>query len=322
MKEELEEVTLKFADQLESQDDASDTDSGRSDGCESIFSDIESVTSVSSLSSIGLYSFSTETDLTEALTDCLWDDEILRRLFQTAVEVKRIGRDRFQRNLCKLIKQFAVDLLQEVIGKEHKDIARFVRLRSTGKAVSNSICSRTETLTKNENTIDVDGLAQDSKPGIDHVSKQELGVEESDDEDPDGGEIEDVDKLEYDLAKARQFIETSFAFTALQKNLQDFVNPTFASRLGDIIKRLARMSPHIKDFSHLQRVASELRHTNPHNIQIQRAEIIHWNDEVRAKIEDWTRQEWEWWPLERPRRRLGNGTAKVEWLCVREFQRR
>jgi hypothetical protein len=163
--------------------DFSDNHSTSSCGLDSIFSNQDSVSSASSFQSSTLHIAGRK-----LLADILWQDPLLRELRFVAVHDERIGPDRLERNLARVVKQFAIDLGEEAEpnSKPHHDAVTFIRLQR--RPVSRDICSRLRT---SRSSYKSKTIIEPLPDPIELESESESDEDDSDDE--------------YDLAPARIF---------------------------------------------------------------------------------------------------------------------
>ncbi|KAL6165452.1 hypothetical protein ACJQWK_08678 [Exserohilum turcicum] len=66
----------------------------------------------------------------------------------------------------------------------------------------------------------------------------------------------------------------------------------------------------------LPHVVSELLDTDPSSIDWSYGHAISFSNNLKSKFEDWTREEWDWWPFRHPQRALRSSEARLYWTCV------
>jgi hypothetical protein len=272
--------------------DFSDNDSTISNGLDSIFSDQDSVSSASSFQSSTL-----QIAGRKLLADLLWQDLRLREILVVGANDDRIGPDRLERNFARVVKQFAADLEEEAESKPHRDAAKFIRRQS--KRVAREIRSR---LNSRRSSGKTEPRAEPLHNPPNLESESESDIDHYDDE--------------YDLASARGFVESSFALATFFRSLKDFVCPTFSSKLGDLVGKARQHGISELEVKHIQAILTELRKVNPVDILIVDNHCPSWLDQAKTSVEDWTGEEWNWWPLQRPRRSCTERSSGVEWSCV------
>lgn len=157
----------------------------------------------------------------------------MKNLYSVGLHDAKIGRDRFQRNFRRLLKQFAMDLKLEATNQEHYRAASFISNKSS--AVSREICVQVA------GPMEIQQIPKESKTRQEESSD---GLGDEVDEPASDGE-------EYSLSQVKQFIQTSFAFVALRDNLGNFVQPTFQSKFGELLTaaKIERVVPygHVQD---------------------------------------------------------------------------
>lgn len=130
-------------------------------------------------------------------------------------------------------------------------------------------------------------------------------------------------ELSYDLGKMLQELEKP-TLPALERQMNRFLNeigvPSFQEILMEITKRYSKSENKNDQFyssGNLHRLVPELLDTNPSSIQHSKYNEMSWCDIIKCKIENWTKEEWDWWPFQPPKRALSSGEARLYWTCVR-----
>ena len=266
-----------------------DVGSEMSFGHESVFSVAATVTTSTSFSVGELDDF-----LIQELANFLWEDSVLHDLYSVGLHDAKIGRDRFQRNFRRLLKQFALDLKLEATDREQFRAANFISNQSG--AVSREICVRVAGPKK---TPQIPRDQEDS-------SNEEAEDPPSEDE-------------EYSLSQVKQFILSSFAFAAFRDNLRNFVQPTLQSKFGELIRvaKGQRALPHchVQD-NWIRTCLSEVRCIDPSMVEISRGTNDSWTNNFKIFVENWTRQRWDWWPFVPAQHPLDSDQVRLKWLCV------
>lgn len=216
----------------------------------------------------------------------------------------KIGRDRFQRNFGRLLKQFVLDLQLEVTSKIHFRTVSFVKNRSG--AVSGDICERVAGPKKTK---------QGTKDSIDESEGEE--VEEG--KEVGEAEVSPNEDEEYNLSEVKQFMLPSLAFVALRDNLRNFVQPTFQSKFGELLRATKETRTlshgHVQE-SWIRTCISEVQSIDPTLIEISRTSDDSLINKLKAFVEKWTRERWDWWPLSPAQHPLNSGQARLKWTCV------
>ena len=183
----------------------------RASSVTSLADSVFSITSRSSKSSVG-----GPTGAGERLVELLLSDDHLSVLYQEAL--KRVTADKFERNLRRILKRFAIDLRREAENPEQMSIAHFMRsqVRNSAHAIRNSCCSPGKIR---------DGITPKFK-----MIHEPVNMEPDDSDDDDyGPEPED----DTDLQQSEDFIITSQAFINLRHNLTSFIYPIYDERTDD-----------------------------------------------------------------------------------------
>lgn len=172
----------------------------------SIADSIFSILSESSISSVV-----GPTGAGERLVALLLNDSDLLVLYREALN--RITPDRFERNLRRLLKHFAIELRKEAESPQQRSAAHFVRYRARNSAhvIRNSFYSLEKPQVDNIPVLDVEVLAQEQ---VDAESD-----ESENDSEPDHEDLTDLQQLE-------RFIVTSQAFIKLRNDLSSFIYHT------------------------------------------------------------------------------------------------
>jgi hypothetical protein len=128
----------------------------------------------------------------------------------------------------------------------------------------------------------------------------------------------------YDLEEVFQGSEQRRTLVFLEGKLNNdpyrSLFPPFLQFLTGLTKRYERLDIETDGFhssGRLHRVVAELLDTNPGSIEWSDSDAISHYDILKRKLEDWTKEEWNWWPFKRPQRALGSGEARLYWTCVR-----
>lgn len=197
-----------------------DRESVMSFGRESVFSIAVSLSSCTSFGAL-LPGEPVESLVTE-LVDFFCADLSLIELCSASIQDPTIGRERFERNFRRLLKQFALDLGVEATTKMHSRAANFIN-RQSG-LVSGKICD----LVAGPKIIPIEDGSEDHVLG--HTPDEPRQLAESDDESGDEEADRPTEDEGYIFSQVRQFIVTSVAFPLLREKLQEFVFPAAKPR--------------------------------------------------------------------------------------------
>jgi hypothetical protein len=276
----------------------SDAESIISEGS-STWSHQSSLSSASSLGSQPLQTF-----YMTQLTNLFWDDQETRTLIYDAVGLEKIGKDRLQRNLPRLLKLFLTDLRPEADSKE--DLQSLRMARTQFRSASKEICLR---------AIQLRDLLEPFSPqesSEDLLKIYELSSSEDNTNSDDDYEMEDENP---DMNRAKNFLLSSWAFTSFRQNLRNFVYPTFQSKLHKMRRTLGK-SFGSGDVDRLGEILVELLQVEPTSVSIQKKTQTGWADRLKASAEDLTRERWDWWPLQKPVRPCIRDLYHLQWKCV------
>jgi arginyl-tRNA synthetase len=334
-------------------DQLSDIDSDTTD----ISSDMESVLSIVAPTVSSKTSIQGEISLFAAdeFITLLLEDEELRVLFAAAIQSDRVGPERFERNLRRLLNQYSVDLKEEAERNEEKAAVYLIRSRS--RYLANDIRRKLTSVKDSDRQYEI--LTQRSDHKINSLRAVERYLAESNSKGsnqrrPDnflsedsGNEAESSEKLRegdnsdsdfeensaddditesqnYEklpkLSMVKDFMITSTAFSAFRENLRQFIQPTSRSKLGRL---LAKISKPERNNSILESSKSKLRSLirdldfiSPGQIRISYQESSGILNHLKGIVEELTEETWEWWPLKPRLRPLSPGHARLRWDCV------
>ena len=176
-------------------DDDAESEVSNISGASSLASITESIFSIISGSSMS--SIAGPQSAVERLVTFFLDDHVIKSLCADALST--VAQGRFERNLRRFLKDFAVGLRKEAGSDQERRAAHFVRLRAR-----NSACMICSALRKKK-------LHKTDAIEFDYAS-EEIDSDRSDDE------VDDFQQLE-------RFIKESEALQTLRERLQAFVHP-------------------------------------------------------------------------------------------------
>ncbi len=226
-----------------------------------------------------------------------------------------------QNNFRRLLQHFAQDLREETKSTEHRALVQFI-IRYAAR-ISHDFLSRI--------------ALKEGSPGIDDKEKEQnflKGQVGCADDLDDEGEIQDQeigtfeDEL-YDgslreLEHIRNFVVRSLAFQSLRQKLYRFVHPSMTTELRGLIKSWlapGNKRAHLVESYKLSNLVTELQYIPTSQIRIGpeappagRASVV--INLVKSKIEGWTGESWDWWPLKPCKRPLNDSEVRVSWKCV------
>jgi len=275
------------------------------DAMSTVSSDTDSIFTDSGGSQSSLTSFTS--GLSVAIAHLALDEFVTLLLGQAtigdlcaeALLSQRLPVERLWRNLRRLLKSFAEDLMQEGIKDDEKAAATLFRSRTS--YILNGLRKQ---------------LDQSSKSG----NKSE---EESE---------EEKHIILPALDSVRAFVLKSKAFLKLQQKLRNFIYPTFTSELenlaqmfsphGSAQKRTNAGSTEATECCHrLEGLVLDLISVDLDSILIRYGNLCTRWGRMKLFVEWITRHRWDWWPFSDPAGPLRHGSAYVSWRCVSEYNK-
>ncbi|KAI1738466.1 heterokaryon incompatibility protein-domain-containing protein [Xylaria scruposa] len=249
------------------------------------------------------------------------DDPELFPLFQAAMARPGVGVDRFRRILIGILRHLALELAQEAEDKDQQSSAIFVRRYRLviGSAVTASVAEKTL------KPIELEHNPLEEQPeGV--VEKEETLNQDREDSEDEEVENKAEDHFEVDVQfhSISAFIRSSKAFEQMIKRLTDLAYPSFRSRATEFVERFLREKRRESDDleywdvmrSRMCLVISELHYSKPDDLFIDGENKLSRFERFQLGFESLTGEEWNWWPLKRPRPKLGPGESRLGWTCV------
>ncbi|TEY61539.1 hypothetical protein BOTCAL_0167g00140 [Botryotinia calthae] len=187
---------------------------------ESVVSVADSIFSAMSLATgSSMSSFSVSQTATDRLVRLLLEDATIKSLCEDALRENGMSRERFERNLSRLLKGFAVELRKEAQTREQRQAAHLVRFRARNSA--HVICStlRTEKEQKNSNNV-----SDSSAATLLNVEEAEMECDLDMDDDSDSASESSEDSPD-DFQHLELFVKDSKAFELFREKLRIFIHP-------------------------------------------------------------------------------------------------
>ncbi|KAF7895423.1 hypothetical protein EAF00_007237 [Botryotinia globosa] len=187
---------------------------------DSVVSVADSIFSAMSLATgSSMSSFSVSQTATERLVRLLLEDAIIKPLCEDALQENGMSRERFERNLSRLLKGFAVELRKEAQTQEQRQAAHLVRFRARNSA--HVICStlRTEKEQKGSNNV-----SDASGANLLNVEEEEMECDLDIDDDSDSAS-ESSEDVSDDFQHLELFVKESRAFELFREKLRNFIHP-------------------------------------------------------------------------------------------------
>ena len=293
----------------------------------------------------------TTTEVVDALARRLYEDETLKLLCSKLVQDGIVNKIRLQRNFRRLLQHFSTHLNLEAETETERLLVRILRERSS--SISTEFCHRafnrlpvgkearelntsvslTDTQAANKQVIDKGKSKMTSSqwnmeqewhssttvfnPNI--VDLVEPGAIQY------GFHVEkDSTAKNTDLDLSEDSADMKFMFSSsaiqyLRVGLQQFLYPGYNQMMDGLKRRIAQWKHSRTSKEDLDIVLNDLQEADPKKIRISYIESrLSLVDHLKNLVEEITLEEWEWWPLSRPRRTIKEGEAKISWKCVRE----
>lgn len=191
---------------------------------DSVVSVADSIFSAMSLATgSSMSSFSVSQTATDRLVRLLLEDAIIKPLCKDALQENGMSRERFERNLSRLLKGFAVELRKEAQTREQRQAAHLVRFRARNSA--HVICStlRTEKEQKGSNNAsDSSGASLLNVEEEEEEEEMECDLDIDDDTDSASESSEDASD---DFQHLELFVKESRAFELFREKLRIFIHP-------------------------------------------------------------------------------------------------
>ncbi|KAI0865905.1 hypothetical protein F4860DRAFT_460710 [Xylaria cubensis] len=249
------------------------------------------------------------------------DDPELFSLFQAAMARPGVGVDRFRRILIGILRHLAVELAQEAEDNDQQSSASFVRRYRLviGSAVTTSVAEKTLKPIELEHRP-----LEEQFEGVGEKEEETLNQDREDSEDEEvENKAEDHFEVDIQFNSIAAFIRSSKAFEQMVKRLTDLAYPTFFSRATEFIEKLLRAKHReSEDLEHWDMmrsrmclVISELHYSKPDGLFIDGEGGLSQFERFQLGLESLTGEKWNWWPLRRPRPKLGTGESRLGWTC-------
>jgi hypothetical protein len=322
-----------------------------------ISSDMESVLSIIAPTVSSKTSIQGEISLFAAdeFITLLLEDKELRVLFAAAIQSDRVGPERFERNLRRLLNQYSVDLKEEARRNEEKAAVYLIRSRS--RYLANDIRRKLTSVKDSDRQYEiltersdhkinslraverylaesnpkdsnqrrhVNFLSEDSWNEAESSERHTEGVNSDSDFEENSADDDITESQNYEklpkLSMVKDFMITSTAFSMFRQNLQQFIQPASRSKLGRLLVKLSKPERNnsipASSKSKLRSLIRDLDFIPPGQIRISYQESSSLLNHFKGIVEELTKETWEWWPLKPRMRPLSPGYARLRWDCV------
>ncbi|TGO22329.1 hypothetical protein BPAE_0172g00100 [Botrytis paeoniae] len=187
---------------------------------DSVVSVADSIFSAMSLATgSSMSSFSVSQTVTDRLVRLLLEDAIIKPLCEEALQENGMSRERFERNLSRLLKGFAVELRKEAQTREQRQAAHLVRFRARNSA--HVICSTLWTEKEQKGSKNV---SDSSGAALLNVEEEEMECDLDIDDDSDSASESSEDASD-DFQHLELFVKDSKAFELFREKLRIFIHP-------------------------------------------------------------------------------------------------
>lgn len=236
----------------------------------------------------------------------------LKSLCTKAINSSATGPDRFVRNFRRLLKSYGTALKKE--SKKTSTVeqvaANFIIQRARYVSVKiRQLCDYTFSggkLRLPENTLDKRGRVNEYLKGLDgrnsHAHQADIDAGSSGSE--DDTDLEDNGKF-FHLATVQSFMIKSNAFAMFCSSLARFVEPTWETRLRDLVTRYVEQK-HIngatqEDLERVKFILADLHDIPAHSVSVHDSIAPSRVESLQRQMERRTKTQWDWWPFAMPR---------------------
>lgn len=255
-------------------------------------------------------------DATDSFVDLLDESMNLTSVVQKALEQKKLDPNALRNGVRRLLKLFSRDLSSELPSPEYRDACNF--FMSSSRQISYEIAARAGI----KMPSDVEKISpKEIETGTSRTSRERNKIiqvfdDESDAEEEEGPVSEDDAGVHPRISVLREVIASSEAFQLFMSNVYTLIHPSFESRLKRVSQVVAEKGAEIDPDGSLAEIVAELLYSQPSTITLSDTNSMSWIDAGKCWVENYTQQNWEWWPLMPTQARVPTGKAKLLWRCV------
>jgi hypothetical protein len=311
---------------------------------------IDSVSSISSISSASSVSSADSSDLYGPLLLMFTIDLVqsyeLASIFIAALDEPKIGTERFETNIRRLIARFGLAARSEgVTGKEIR-ATRLLRSKHGSVRAAQYVYETTKAYhrdTTDDTTIRSTRSQKTTYEAFPRVSKTAVGEEESDrgesdreesdrkerdgddEADQDKDDVEDdseEDELtpglsRQDFEQIKSFLFQSTAFGNFKMELLDLVHRPYEQRIFAALRDsvLIQKGKQLPPESH-EGLVQELTWVPPSHFTFTSDIRVPILDHMKSLLEDTLDEVWNWWPLGERVHALDPGFCRLHWVTV------
>lgn len=280
---------------------------------ESIFSEASAASSLSSLGGSMI-----PDHLVTEIARTLFCTKSLVLLNAHALQDRRIGHDRFGRNVRRLVVKFGRWLVSEAASKDEYLVARMLQSRSISSLLAREIVETMEQ--DGVETLPVPDGAAEVELSSGHKNKPEereddLGAASEDFSDE--GEEEELSYVELRLKGIEGFLSRSQAYARYVSELAEYTHGPYQQKITAAIGRMVVSEAGVVlDSESVKGYAREISWVPPNKLQVSSYERISVFDNLKGWIEDVMGETWDWWPLRQRKRPLADGLSRLRWQSV------
>ena len=278
-----------------------DFDDDGSSCAESIFSQESTASSATSLGgSLGITGF---LDMVNRIASALFAGNVASSINSAAVDDPDIGRERYRRNVRRMIKTFGKALRTEADTITERRIAAAMQTRRISTNVAQEIITRAEA-----------PRPSSCRPAERSEWMNEEQHSDTSTESADEDEVVLTQEPE-DEAKIRDFVLGSDACMQFKRTLLDFVHKPYEKRImAALHSSLDRMACYDRDY--LARVAREISWVPRDLLCFSQDQSLTMTDHFKGYVEDFMGETWNWSPFAARRYPLQADCCRLSWKSV------
>ena len=243
------------------------------------------------------------------------DDEVLQPLYTAAIH-GRIGPRRFKKKFRRLLKTYSENLKEEATESLDLLAARLVAYRANH--VAEAITEKYQTSLAP--TLDDEENLQ-TRVKNDSLSKDTEQEEDDHDEDEDQEDVGVDESVFEKLTDIRAFLVGSAALSQLRTSLQHFVfPPRVATKQSSTEVSKSKLEVELELLGLSQSLLEIVLATPRSNLRVCSTNNTSVLNRTKAAAEDYTRLEWDWWPLSPRIPDIEPGQSRLEWTVRRPLQ--
>lgn len=278
-----------------------DIDDDGSSCAESIFSQESTASTATSLGgSLGTTGF---LDMVNRTASALFAGDVASSINSAALDDPGIGRERYRRNIRRMIKTFGKALRAEADTITERRIAAAMQTRRISTHVAQEIMTRADA-----------PRPSSCRPAEDSEWLNEEQHSDTSTESADEDEVVLTQEPE-DEVKIRNFVFGSDACMQFKRTLLDFVHKPYEKRImAALDSSLDRMACYDRDY--LARVAREISWVPRDLLCFSQDQSLTMADHFKGYVEDFMGESWNWSPFAARRYPLQADCCRLSWKSV------